>query len=334
MSLYLILLFIVALVLLANWLTQQNNPTFNILFDRVLLVFNLPIIFSGILLALLSPEAIEVLRTQGGLLLDNFPAAGAAIGLMGGWGVLVSLRGVRQFLARWLPFNPETAVHTLALYFSGFLVGNTLLTLTQGGLTEMAVTAQAADIGDLVVQQALFVLLALFGVGLLIRRNGHALSERLGLLPITGAQIRMGIRWIVILVLVQWVAGAIWALIDPAQSELVDSISGELFSGLDTVWEWFVLALAAGMGEEILFRGALQPVFGVWFTAVLFAVAHVQYGITPITLVVLIIGLVLGHIRQRTNTSVAIFVHFGYNFVLGMLALLALYAQQFVNAGG
>ena len=331
MSLYLILIFILAFVLFANWLAQQNNPKLNTVFDRLLLFFNLPVVLSGVALALLPPDTIEMLRSQGGLMLDSFPAAGATIGLMGAWGVLVSLHSVRRFLTRWLPFNSESPVHTTALYFSGFLVGNTMLTLTQGGLTEMAVSAQAADIGSLVIQQALFVLLALFGVGLLIRRNGHALSERLGLEPLTGAHIRMGIRWIVFLVLLQWAAGAIWALLDPAQSQLLDNISGELFSGMDTVWEWFVLALTAGLGEEILFRGAVQPVFGIWFTAVLFAVAHVQYGITPITLVVLIIGLVLGHIRNRANTSTAIFVHFGYNFVLGMFALLAMYAQQFVS---
>jgi uncharacterized protein len=147
----------------------------------------------------------------------------------------------------------------------------------------------------------------------------------------TPPQLWLGVRWIILLVLLQWGIGALWTLADPAQSDLLNSITEELVRDFDTVGEWFVLALAAGVGEELLFRGALQPVFGLGFTAVLFAIAHVQYGLTPISLVVLIIGVALGYIRQRTNTTVAIFVHFGYNFILGLLSLLAMYLQQFVD---
>ncbi len=334
MSLFILIAVITAVILLANWLVLRGNATLNIAFDRMLLFMNVPIILSGIVLALLPTEAVATLQEQGNLPLENFLAAGIMIALMGSWGVLASLGSVRKWLARWMPLQVNSPVHTLALVLSGYLVGNTLITLTQGGLEEIALAAEAADISDLVIQQALFVLLALFGVGLLVRRGGHQLSERLGLQKLTGQHLLLGLRWIVILVVLQWLGGLAWALLSPDQSELVDSISGELFSGLDTVWEWFILALSAGMGEEILFRGALQPVFGLWFTSLLFAIAHVQYGITPVTLVVFIIGLALGRIRQRTNTSVAIFVHFGYNFVLGMLSLLALYLEPLVNNGG
>jgi membrane protease YdiL (CAAX protease family) len=139
----------------------------------------------------------------------------------------------------------------------------------------------------------------------------------------TWAEVRMGLRWIIFLVLLQAGAGALWAGLDPTESELLDEISQSLFGGFDTVGEWIVLALASGVGEELLFRGALQPVFGLWFTSILFAVAHVQYGLTPITLVVFILGIALGYIRRRSNTTVAIFVHAGYNFVLGLLTLIA-----------
>lgn len=333
MSLLFLIALIVMVILMANWLAVRHDATLNIAYDRLLLFINLPIILAGIGLALLPAEAVTLLQSQG-LPLDNFRAAGGAILLIGIWGVLASLSLVRQWLARWMPLQVDSPVHTLALVLSGYLVGNTFLTLTQGGLTELAMSAEAANISDLVLQQGLFVVLALFGVGLLVRRDGHQLSKRLGLEAMTGDHIRLGLRWIAILVVLQWIGGMVWALLDPAQSELVESISGELFSGLDTVWEWFVLSLSAGMGEEILFRGALQPVFGLWFTSLIFAIAHVQYGFTPVTLVVFIIGLALGRIRQRTNTSVAIFVHFGYNFVLGMLSLLALYLEPLMNNSG
>ena len=92
-----------------------------------------------------------------------------------------------------------------------------------------------------------------------------------------------------------------------------------------------ILALGAGFGEEILFRGALQPAFGLIISSLLFAVTHIQYGLTPITLIVFVIGIILGLVRRYSNTSVAIFIHVGYNFVLGLLSLLAVYLEQFIE---
>jgi hypothetical protein len=103
-----------------------------------------------------------------------------------------------------------------------------------------------------------------------------------------------------------------------------------VLSNVDTVWEGLILAIAAGVGEELLFRGALQPVLGLGFTAVLFGLVHVQYGFTPILLFVIFLALVLGLIRRYFSNTLAIFVHAGYNFVLGLLALLAVYIEQFV----
>lgn len=41
-------------------------------------------------------------------------------------------------------------------------------------------------------------------------------------------------------------------------------------SGLNPVW----ISLAAAIGEELLFRAALQPLLGVWITSVIFLVTH------------------------------------------------------------
>jgi hypothetical protein len=39
---------------------------------------------------------------------------------------------------------------------------------------------------------------------------------------------------------------------------------------------WF--ALCAGIGEELLFRGTLQPLLGIWWTGLLFVIAHSGTG--------------------------------------------------------
>ena len=192
----------------------------------------------------------------------------------------------------------------------------------------LAATAVYASIFDILLMQALFVGVAVLGIGLYIRRTPQDARQRLGLTRPTLQQLLTGIGWIVVLVVLQALGGALWTLMDSSQAKLVENISGELLGNIDTFGEWLLLAMATGLGEELLFRGALQPVFGLGFTALLFAFAHVQYGLTPVTLVVFVIGIVLGLIRRKHGTAVSIFVHSGYNFALAMISLLAM---QYAN---
>ena len=83
------------------------------------------------------------------------------------------------------------------------------------------------------------------------------------------------------------------------------------------------ISLVVAFGEEIFFRGALQPVFGIWLTSLFFAVIHTQYTLTPATLMIFITALALGWLRQRHSTSAAIIGHFVYNFIQLALAVLA-----------
>lgn len=39
-------------------------------------------------------------------------------------------------------------------------------------------------------------------------------------------------------------------------------------------WQIVYISLCAGIGEEILFRGVIQPYLGIWITAVLFVAIH------------------------------------------------------------
>jgi hypothetical protein len=153
------------------------------------------------------------------------------------------------------------------------------------------------------------------------------LLERLGLERPPLRHWIMGVGWIVVLVVLQALAGALWAVLNPDQSAVLEDVSLALLQDIDTLGEWLLLALAAGLGEELLFRGALQPAFGLGFTAVIFGLVHVQYGLTPITLFVVFLAVILGLIRRLHSTTIAIFVHAGYNFALGLLALLATYVE-------
>ena len=92
----------------------------------------------------------------------------------------------------------------------------------------------------------------------------------------------------------------------------------ESYSRLDlTGWNPLWIALAAGFGEELLFRGALQPVLGIWATSVLFVLAHIRaYRFNGVNKRVLIqslglfaVSVVFGYIAQWVGLIAVIIVH-------------------------
>jgi membrane protease YdiL (CAAX protease family) len=114
----------------------------------------------------------------------------------------------------------------------------------------------------------------------------------------------------------------------------VERIVGELFGGSS----WFELALvsiAAGVGEEILFRGALQPLGINWLTfwpgfilvAILFGLAHAMTKIYFVMATV--IGFYFGWLALQDNNLVTpIVAHAVYDFLA--LAII----QHRVGKGG
>jgi len=318
------------IILLANILYVRNRRVEKIIFDAILFLSSGLVFLLGLMFLVVPPDLYERV-TESTLNLLDTQSIGLVLALTGGAAMVFSVGKVRQLLGRFMPLNPDSPVHTLALVLSAYLIGYTGLLLSQGGLTELAETAQPAPLSFLILSALLFGVIALFGVGFIIRRNGRELATRLGLEIPTPVQLLVGVAMILVLVLLQACTGLIWAAVNPEQSEILEDVSAVLLTDIDTVWEWFLLALATGISEELLFRGALQPVLGLGFTSVLFALVHIQYGFTPVTLFIVLVALALGLMRRYYNTTVTIIVHFGYNFSLGLLALVAAYLQDFVT---
>jgi membrane protease YdiL (CAAX protease family) len=89
-----------------------------------------------------------------------------------------------------------------------------------------------------------------------------------------------------------------------------------------SLWEFALVSLLAGVGEELLFRGVLQRLFGEWLTApfglivasLLFGAAHAVSALyfTVATL----IGLYFGWLAMHYNDLVApIAAHAFYDFI-------------------
>lgn len=81
--------------------------------------------------------------------------------------------------------------------------------------------------------------------------------------------------------------------------------------------EILILAVASSIGEELLFRGALLPWFGVWVQAIVFALLHVGPGrrFLPWTASALALGIAFGWLAVWTGSLGApIAAHFAINF--------------------
>jgi membrane protease YdiL (CAAX protease family) len=331
MSILLPVAFVLGLILAANKIEASGSKEAFKSFSWLLVFLNISLTILSLVIFFLPDDAYPFLIEEGSGLGDA-QAMALIILATSLWGILTCWLPFRNFLANFIALDVDSPVHLLALVLVGYLVGNTALSLSQEFIEQLNSTDLAVSVFDVVLQQAGFALIALTGTGLFLRRNLTSINNRLGLVRPTSRQLLMGSGVIVILILIQATVGGIWALLDPEQAAQLGNLNEALLAGFDSIGEWFILALASGIGEEMLFRGALQPIFGLPFTSFLFAIVHIQYGLTPITVVVFFLGLILGLVRRYSNTTVAIFVHFGYNFLLGLLTLLALYLEQFLTA--
>lgn len=265
-------------------------------------------------------------------MLGGFGLYGPGIWIAALVGIALLALPVRRLLATVIPIDPANPVHAVALSYTMLVVINLLFTLGAGlGNLASAVEQQTASgeqavtLSSLWLQQILTALLAIVGVGWLIRRDWANALQRLGIVRPTLRQVLIGIGIGLLMVPVVLVFEQASQLVDisfdPAVERLTEQLLGPLFKSAFGI---LTIGLAAALGEETLLRGAVQPRFGLVLTALIFALLHSTYGLSLSTVIVFILGLVLGLVRMRSNTTTAMIVHAIYNMTLGLMAYLNL----------
>ena len=88
-----------------------------------------------------------------------------------------------------------------------------------------------------------------------------------------------------------------------------------------TIWRAIYLSVCAGVGEEIFFRGAVQPLLGITLTAVFFVAIHGYFSLKDWKVsffALLLTGfiMVLGWAAKELSLWHAIAGHFSYDLVL------------------
>lgn len=276
-----------------------------------LAAFNQVVLFSipafVVVLGLFEGVADAQLRLNGlGLLLAGVAALAA------------ELPPVRRQLGRRLPFDPDNQVHQLALVLTVLLVGVQLTTQLTTDVLAAAAQGQALSRLDLVLQELPFLLAAAFGVGFLTRRPARPMLERLGFVLPSWWQVVLALAASLAFLAIGNGIDQLGEWLTPALSHRIAKASGRLFGHLTDLGGIATLAIAAGVCEEALFRGALQPRLGLLWPAVVFAAVHTQYGLSFDTAAVVILAFGLALLRRYANTTTSALCHTVYDALVGL----------------
>jgi membrane protease YdiL (CAAX protease family) len=251
-------------------------------------------------------------------------------------------RWARRLAARCIRgFDAASFVHAVAL---ATVVGLTLILFVPGAVTgeppllTIVRNFTGADLGEVgqeiakqlsdpdVLLDQVFSFVWLLPLG--IMAVGWPLHRTLGeALRRVGLVIDKPWYWGVAVILAAILALLMSGLVDPAIGWLWDRLHwprtdekafDQLFQAVANPFGAVVIAVTAGVGEELFARGILQPRLGILLSNLFFTSLHAaQYGWDAL-LSVFIIGLVLGLIRKKTNTTTSAVVHGTYDFLLVM----------------
>jgi membrane protease YdiL (CAAX protease family) len=168
------------------------------------------------------------------------------------------------------------------------------------------------------------LLAATLAVGFGVRRNWRECLERLGLVRLSPRQIglALGLTALVFVLSegVDFVANHFWSLYAWPTTE--GKAFYDMFKALSSPVGAIVIGVTAGLGEEVLVRGMLQPRLGILLSNLFFTALHAYQYNWDSLLWMFVFGLALGLIRKRTSTSVCAIVHGGFDFVVIMIGLL------------
>jgi membrane protease YdiL (CAAX protease family) len=276
---------------------------------------------------------------------NGFVKTGATIGLCC-FATLLSaigfVPGVRRLTARCIRgFDPDSFVHavalvtvvglTIVLFVPVAVTGEPpLLTIIRNfsgvdlGGEGKGLTEQLSDPDVLMDQVFSFVWLVPLGimvVGWPLYRNLPAALRRVGLVIPESWQPVFGVLVATIMAflmagLVDPAIGWFWNRMHWAQTD--EKAFEQLFQGVANPLGAVVIAVTAGIGEELFARGILQPRLGIVLSNLFFTSLHAAQYNWDALLSVFIIGLVLGVVRKKTNTTTAAVVHGTYDFLLVM----------------
>jgi len=273
-------------------------------------------------LALLS-GALAVSGLSSLLLTDALQRQAAALLLViAALTALALVYPVRVFLARFTPLDPDSLVDLFGLITLLWALTIGLVALFTVDLDAIGDQLQIT-VTDSLVNVVMYVGIAFALVGLWIVRGPRAAAQRLGLARPTWRQAAIAVALVVPMLLLSTGIDALGRLVQPERYAQLERVLNAMGSNVTNPAIALLLGVTAGIGEELLFRGAIQPRFGIVLTTLFFGVAHTQYGPSFALLGVLFLGTTFALERRYMNTTTAIITHGLYNTAAFLLNYLS-----------
>lgn len=228
----------------------------------------------------------------------------------------------RKALARVTPLDPSSAIDMSGLSILLAIGAAFGVILVNIGTNPVDLDVDAVNYGELFSTAVFEVALALVAVGWGVRRGLRDSWRRLGFTMPTPRVVLIALGFVV-LAYIPSIAGSILTQeLQPHIPEQIDSVTEDMTADVQNPVGAVALGFSAGVGEEALFRGAIQPRYGVVVQAAIFALVHSQYGLSFIVLGLFGVGLVLGIERHYFGTTAAVITHAVFN-ILAVLAAAA-----------
>lgn len=246
---------------------------------------------------------------------EGVPVMGIGLGLS-----LPLLKPFRHMMSKVTNIDPDSAIDWAGLSIVLALLGFLIPTSFVNSVPEIAAQNSATALSTGLLQNLMaYVLIAYIAVGYRNYRTGPEATLRLGIKVPTPTQIAAGLSGVVAAFVAAFIGGALTQWLQPAKITGIEESVQAVLAGVTNPLVALILAVSTGFGEEIFFRGALQPRMGIALTAILFAFLHAQYGFTWILLGMFLIGLTFGWLAKNYGTMSAVIAHVVYNLLVVIL---------------
>jgi hypothetical protein len=231
---------------------------------------------------------------------------------------------VRKLLARFTPMDPASPIDLCGLALILLVMAFLGVAAFQSGPADVEASSESltGNFFWLVLNAATFVALAYVAVGYRIYRTGEEATRRLGLTVPDLRTVAISVALVVPAFILSMIGSALTVAFQPDVVDNLEQTMDQMTTGLDNPIGALMIGLSAGIGEEVLLRGAIQPRFGIGIAALLWTMLHIQYDISFVILGLFAIGIMFGYQRKYLGTTSAIITHALYNVLVVSLQMV------------
>jgi hypothetical protein len=229
------------------------------------------------------------------------------------------LSPVRKLIGSFTPMDPKSPIDLVGLGLLLWVGSFFVISALQSGPVDVSGDGAESLTGNvfwLVLNAATFVAIAYVAVGYRIHRTGEEATKRLGLTVPDLKTVAISVAMVVPLFIMSMIGSALTVAFQPDVVDNLEDTMEQMTNGLDNPIGALMIGLSAGIGEEVLIRGAIQPRYGIVIAAAFWTVLHIQYDISFVLLGLFGVGILLGFQRKYLGTTSAIITHALYNMAV------------------